>query len=386
MIRVAFNLCQDSQWLGGINYFRNLIRAIYDNKSEYIKPIIFAGTKCKNNFFEDLPPIEIIESSYFDRYSASWFLQRLGGKYLGRNYLLDKILQKYNIDVLSHSPLIGVRSSIPTIGWIPDFQHVRLKKFFSKKEIVQRDKLFKSICQKSTNIIVSSYTARKDLLSFAPEYYSKSKVLQFTVKPLSRKEIIGLSDLQKTYNFSGPYFHLPNQFWVHKNHLIVIEALRILKSKNKKIKIISTGSKNDYREPEHFTRIIRKLEKNDLVDNFKILGIIPYKDMISLMFHSVAAINPSLFEGWSTTVEEAKSLGSRIILSDIDTHREQNPEESQYFNPYSAEELAEILWKNWISYDLNYNNLILKKSFENFLIRWHSFADNYYKILLNCMR
>jgi glycosyltransferase involved in cell wall biosynthesis len=38
---------------------------------------------------------------------------------------------------------------------------------------------------------------------------------------------------------------------------------------------------------------------------------------------STALINPSLFEGWSTTVEEAKSTGTPMILSDLGVHREQ---------------------------------------------------------------
>lgn len=45
----------------------------------------------------------------------------------------------------------------------------------------------------------------------------------------------------------------------------------------------------------------------------------------TLMKHAIAIINPSLFEGGSTTVEEAKSLLKVIILSGIPVHREQNP-------------------------------------------------------------
>lgn len=33
-------------------------------------------------------------------------------------------------------------------------------------------------------------------------------------------------------------------------------------------------------------------------------------------------VNPSFYEGWSTTVEEAKSIGVPLLLSDIPVHRE----------------------------------------------------------------
>ena len=41
------------------------------------------------------------------------------------------------------------------------------------------------------------------------------------------------------------------------------------------------------------------------------------------MCASVALLNPSHFEGWSTTVEEARALGVPMLLSDLDVHLEQ---------------------------------------------------------------
>ena len=51
----------------------------------------------------------------------------------------------------------------------------------------------------------------------------------------------------------------------------------------------------------------------------------------ALMRTSMALINPSRFKGWSTTVEEAKSFGVPLILSDIDVHREQTDGTARYF-------------------------------------------------------
>ena len=69
----------------------------------------------------------------------------------------------------------------------------------------------------------------------------------------------------------------------------------------------------------------------------------PYDDLLSLMHHALAVVNPSFFEGWSTTVEEAKSLGKTVILSDIPVHREQAPDRGHYFRPEAPEELADVL-------------------------------------------
>ena len=66
---------------------------------------------------------------------------------------------------------------------------------------------------------------------------------------------------------------------------------------------------------------------------FRPLGVVPYRDMLGLMRHAVAVINPSLFEGWSTSVEEAKSMGKAVVLSDIPVHREQAPGRGLFFDP-----------------------------------------------------
>ncbi len=67
--------------------------------------------------------------------------------------------------------------------------------------------------------------------------------------------------------------------------------------------------------------------------------------MALLMLRSIALINPSKFEGWSNTVEQAKSLGKKIILSNITTHKEQIGKNFFYFNSDSYFELSIILQK-----------------------------------------
>jgi glycosyltransferase involved in cell wall biosynthesis len=68
-----------------------------------------------------------------------------------------------------------------------------------------------------------------------------------------------------------------------------------------------------------------KAHAANVAGHFRHLGLVPYEDVLGLNAASDALINPSLFEGWSTTVEEAKALGTGMLLSDIGLHREQSP-------------------------------------------------------------
>ena len=82
--------------------------------------------------------------------------------------------------------------------------------------------------------------------------------------------------------------------------------MEILKKQNKNFQFILTGSKNDYRNLKYFKFLKSYLKSKNLEQNVKYLGEVPYNHVISLIHNCYLFINPSLFEGWSTTVEEAK--------------------------------------------------------------------------------
>ena len=62
---------------------------------------------------------------------------------------------------------------------------------------------------------------------------------------------------------------------------------------------------------------------------------------------AAAVVQPSLFEGWSTVVEDARALGKRVFLSDIPVHREQRPAGAVYFDPHRPEVLADEIARTW---------------------------------------
>ena len=86
---------------------------------------------------------------------------------------------------------------------------------------------------------------------------------------------------------------------------------------------------------------------------------------------SKAVINPSLFEGWSSTVEECKSVEKNMILSDLDVHKEQYPN-ATFFERNSVESLKNIL--------KNYKKENIDSNIESLEIRTKKFADTYVSI------
>ena len=183
--------------------------------------------------------------------------------------------------------------------------------------------------------------------------------------------------LRKKYNLPKKFFFLPNQYWIHKNHKVVLEALKVLKQQIPDMVVVSTGNTKDYRVTEHYEKLQQYITDNHLTENYRILGLVPYEDVQALGQFCVAYINPSLFEGWSTVVEEAKYRGKRIILSNLSVHQEQAPALGRYFAPHDVNELANIMAQVWHEKEPKQDIKQLKKILEN---RRNSFAQNYMDI------
>ena len=341
-IRVGFIL-EVQDWLGGINYYRSLLSALSLLPEPGILPIMFAGSSAPESLTGNFDCVEIIRSKVLETTSPAGIARRLARKiFRQRDIVLDGLLRRHRINVLSHySGALAPGTPIKTIGWIPDFQYLHLPELFTGADLMMRKSAVARLTDHCDRVILSSEAARLDLARVEPRALDKSRVLHFVPQVDAGKPTSPVSELEKRYGFQGPYFYLPNQFWAHTNHRLLIDALAHLKRRGISVTVLATGNTRDHRFPEHFSDLMERVRISGLEECFRVLGVVPYGDLLSLMRHSLAVINPSLCEGWSTTVEEAKALDKAVLLSDIAVHREQNPAKGIFFDPRNADELAE---------------------------------------------
>jgi glycosyltransferase involved in cell wall biosynthesis len=344
VIRVGIMVNLSERWMGGVNYFANLVQAIQALDNRRIDPVIFVPSRTDAKLLAGFQSVEIIQTSLLDGTNKMRHIQTLTEGLLGRNYPMERLLRRARIDLLSHSRPFGSRSPVPTISWIADFQHRHLPEFFSSSQIKRRNRYDEYVCRSCSTLLLSSFNAQDDLFQFFPGAAKKSRVLQF-VSLLHNKnwQEAESSYFKNRYKANDGYFHLPNQFWESKNHRVVIDALALLKARGVNFTVLATGNTQSANNPSHFVSLMRRAKEAGVEDRFRVLGLVPLEDLAGLMRGAIALINPSLFEGWSTTVEEAKSLGKTLILSDIPVHREQAPRHGIYFSPNDAEDLASAM-------------------------------------------
>ena len=345
MIRAGFVLnVTEQRWLGGQVYFMNLFGALSALPEHRVIPVALSGSAVPADM-GGMPSLAQARLDCLKRGSLRWLARRLLRRFSVRDPLLESALLAAHIDLLSHSGHLGPKPRLPTLAWIPDFQHVHMPAFFSPAELGRRDSHLSSLCRYATRLVLSSRSAQNDLARFCPEALPKSRVLQFVADIRDPQRLPSRQALEQKYRFSGPYFFLPNQFWAHKNHRLVLDALAILRARHAHATVIATGTTRDDRNPGYFDELMQHARSVDVAGSFRVLGVIPRDDVMALMWHAQATINPSRFEGWSTTVEEAKSLGVKILVSDIEVHREQAPPGAAYFHPDDSEALANLMQK-----------------------------------------
>lgn len=383
-IRIGFTL-PAGYWLGGKTYLRNLFASLDVLPRRPLTPVLFAG-EGQTNASVDFGGIEFATTSMFDRKTPAWLMRKVVAKAAKKDLMLIRDLQRRGISVLSHSISLGKQSTIKTIGWIPDFQHVHLPEFFTPEERARRDREFAEICASYDKVIVSSECAGADLRAFSPRYAHKAELLRFVTNPMSLSDCTSLKELQRVYRFERAYFILPNQFWAHKNHRVVITALQILKKGGKSAVVLATGSTKDYRNPAFFSFLMQYAKECDVEDSFRVLGQIPFEHLGGLLRDAIALINPSKFEGWSTSVEEAKSAGKHVILSDIPVHKEQAPERGSYFSPDDPEQLAQLMADATQKFDADADAAFQNRARDRVPSRLKEFAETYLGIVLRTIQ
>ncbi len=347
-INVAFLNSGKGNWLGGLYYLKNLLYAVSCLENKRLRPYIFIGKGAEPSVVDLIRPYAIVVRTGF---VPRWQLPGMLSLHVNQ-WMLGWQLFHNHIQVISHPDISVDKLRRPVINWIPDFQHLHLPEMFSSEECRTRDMKFKKIITDSNIILLSSYDAFNDLKLFAPGYMAKARVVQFVSQvdhTLTRPgtESAQADALRISYGIEGKFFYFPSQFWKHKNHAILFEAVRIARETIKDILVVCSGAMHDYRHADHVGQLKQFIIKNGLSQNIKLLGLVEYLHVFFLMRHSLAILNPSLFEGWSSTVEEAKSLGKGMVLSDINVHREQSPSQTHYFDPNNPLELADILVSLW---------------------------------------
>jgi glycosyltransferase involved in cell wall biosynthesis len=178
-----------------------------------------------------------------------------------------------------------------------------------------------------------------DLMRHYPQFKGTTTVVHFAVThaEYDRLEIDVLKD---KFKLPEKYYFSPNQFWAHKNHMVVIQAAEMLKQQGNPVIIAFSGKENNNRNSGYTEKLKAYVMENNLGDVVRFLGFLDRREQLKLMKHAIAVIQPSLFEGWSKVIEDAMAMNQIVIASNLDVNFEQLGEKGDFFNRMEAADLA----------------------------------------------
>ncbi len=334
-------------WIGGAYYILNIIRAL-KTLDDAEKPFL----TIMHDDSSSIQPIEEINYPYiaYQSFNANFtivqrLLNRSARLTIGYPLFYKKLPAKKIENLYPVTDLIDTSNVNKYYYWVADLQESYLPELFSKREVIARTNILKTLRRKQVPIVFSSESAKNDFDTFYAGNKNQKEVLQF-ISTMSTEYEKEINQVLEKFEIKQSYFIVCNQFWQHKNHRVVIDALKqLLADKELNFQVVFTGKEHDYRNPNHTIELKKYIADNGLNNYIKFLGFIDRNDQLALMKNAMAIIQPSLFEGWSTVVEDAKFLNKLILCSDIPVHREQLPDSEMFFNPHDPEALSNLMKK-----------------------------------------
>ena len=344
----------DAAWQGGIQYINNILNAL--NVAGRSRPLEVHLFKHSAQHFPDLEKFKQIKVVIHDTEKVygpwsfsnrlKWFAQR---KLAGRiNPRIENVLQRIGVDYVFPSTLSDCNKKLNVGSWIADFQYHHFPVGANASITSSAHKTISTIAAKANKVILSSRFCENDCLTLFPETAGKTHVMPFAVfMDEQHLKFTAFDSIRDKYSLPDRFLMVANLFAPTKNHKTLFEALGILKREGRVVPLVCTGNIVDYAKQEFANEILQQLTEYKIRDQVSLLGLIPRADQVALYRMAVALVQPSINEGWSTSVEEAKVLGKNLILSNIEVHLEQYPGNPYFFEALDARSLSDTIKKVW---------------------------------------
>ena len=222
----------------------------------------------------------------------------------------EKFIQKEKVDLilfLGCSRLAEFCDRINYITYIYEFHHIFRPDLPEYKEWTDfdfREGLLNTNIKKSISLIVDTEKKKNDIVKYYNCHKEKIKVIPLSSNISISNEQNTKLDLEKIKYWVGEnneFFFYPAQYWSHKNHYYILEAIKALNKKyNKKTKFVFTGHKKN-----NFGYIKKKIDELNLVDQVACLEYLNDEEIRILYKNCKALVMPSLIGYSSLPLYEA---------------------------------------------------------------------------------
>ena len=244
----------------------------------------------------------------------------------------------------------------PYVMAIHDLQH-RLQPEFPEVsadgEWERREYLFRNGSRYATLLLADSQTGKEDILRFYGEFgvtEDRVKVLPFlpACTRATNETLQELNRARQKYTLPERFFFYPAQYWPHKNHARIVQALGLMKKRfGEEAAIVFTGSSSGALRRRTYQDMMKLAKSLGVERQVLDLGYVTDEEVAALYLGAVGLVMPTFFGPTNIPVLEAWALECPVLSSDIRGIREQVGEAGILVDPRSEEALAEGLHLLW---------------------------------------
>ena len=257
---------------------------------------------------------------------------------------------------------VSFKIGLPYVMAIHDLQH-RLQPEFPEVSAngawESREYLFRNGARYASVVLADSEVGREDILDAYGRYgldEDRVCILPFVVPP-ELKATAAAADqaaarIRHRYALSERYLFYPAQFWPHKNHLRLVEALGILRRRDLRVTLVLAGSWSGTLREHTFEQMMSLARSLNVDEQLTVLGYVPDSDMAGLYRGAAALVFPTFFGPTNIPIIEAWSLDCPVVTSDIRGIREQVGDAALLADPREPEALAQAIEQVWTDDEL----------------------------------
>jgi glycosyltransferase involved in cell wall biosynthesis len=235
----------------------------------------------------------------------------------------------------------------PQIAPIHDLMHLFEPTFpevGTEKEIASRNRRYMGMSRYCTAILVDSHLGKEHVLQHYPAQPEQIHVVPYAAPP----QLLTCRPERPDGDFPGHFIFYPAQFWHHKNHIRLLNAIHAARTTCPDIHCIFSGSTIHQGYP-HFAEEVKKLKIQQAVT---VLGYVSTPEMAWLYRNARGLVMPTLFGPTNIPPLEAMATGCPAAVSDIYAMREQCKDAVLYFDPKDESSMASAITALWLDKDL----------------------------------
>ncbi len=243
----------------------------------------------------------------------------------------------------------GYLAQVPALVSIHDLMHryeARFPEVSRWGRYFLREYRFSNICRHARAVLVDSEAGRNHVMESYGLARERISPLPYLPPRYIYSKEAAPEGFDARYALPRKFLFYPAQFWQHKNHDRLLQAVAIISREHPDISLVLAGPRR-----YEYSRLVARVEELGLKGRVLFTGYVPDADLPEFYRRARALVMPTFFGPTNIPPLEAFALGCPVVISGIYGIPEQVGDAALLFDPRSVQEMAAAIRSIWIDDD-----------------------------------